>query len=104
MDWEKKLDEILENNAELRKVLEEHPERRAMYIQKMKESENAGGGGKSRNPVYCKTCIFRHGEPPFADLPEKAYCLIFEHGKTNGKPHEVYYEGAECDYYEKEKG
>lgn len=104
MDWEKKLDEHLEKNAEMREFFKKHPERRAMYIQKMKESENAGGGGKSRNPVYCKTCIFRHGEPPFADLPEKAYCLIFEHGKTNGKPHEVYYEGAECDFYEKEKG
>lgn len=55
------------------------------------------------NPAYCKTCIFSHGEPPFADLPEKAYCAIYERGKTSGKPDDVYYDGAECLYYEEDK-
>ncbi len=59
-------------------------------------------GCKPINPKYCKTCIFRHGEPPFADLPEKAYCLVFTRESGLQKPIDVYLNGAECDAYEKE--
>ncbi len=59
-------------------------------------------GCNTINPVYCRTCIFRHGKPPFADLPEKAYCLVFTKESGLSKPNDVYYEGAECDAYEKE--
>ena len=57
-------------------------------------------GCKGINPKYCKTCIFSHGKPPFEDLPTKAYCAIYKRGETNGKPAAVYYDGAECEFYE----
>lgn len=60
-------------------------------------------GCKPINPAYCKTCIFAHGNPPFEDLPEKSYCRIYTRAKNIQKPPDVYYEGAECEYYEKEK-
>ena len=103
MSYEKQLEKILENNAELRKVFEEHPEKKALYIEKMKDADGSGIGCRGINPVFCKTCIFSHGKPPFADMPEKAYCMIYERDKTTGKPPDVYYDGAECEYYEKQK-
>lgn len=101
MDYEKQLDEILKTNEELRKVFEKHPERRTLYIEKMKDNDGAMLGGKGINPAFCKTCIFAHGKPPFEDMPEKAYCAIYNRENTSGKPPDVYYEGAECEYYEK---
>lgn len=56
------------------------------------------------NPKYCKTCRFSHGKPPFEDAPEKSYCMIYSKDDGERKPPEVYYEGAKCEYYEKEKG
>jgi hypothetical protein len=52
------------------------------------------------NPKACETCIFSHGEAPWADNPIKASCEIYEYPES--KPHEVYFEGAACEYYEKE--
>ncbi len=62
-----------------------------------------GLGCKQINPKYCKTCMFSHGEPPFADLPEKSYCMIFDRASGKQKPSEVYYDGKPCEYYEKQK-
>ena len=102
MNFEKRLEKHLENNAELRKVFEEHPERKELYIQKLKDQWNENWGCDQIKPVFCKTCIFAHGEAPFADQPEKAYCAIFEHGKGSGKPPAVYYDGEPCEFYEKD--
>ncbi len=109
MNYEKELDKILETNEELRKVFEKHPERREMYIQKMKDSDLSGlvSGHIKSDPMiarYCKTCAFCHGEPPFADLPEKAYCEIYRYENSTRKPPDVYYDGAECEFYIKDKG
>ncbi len=104
MNYEKKLDKILETNKELREVFEKHPERRELYIQKMKESEGDVLASRKINPAFCKSCVFSHGKPPFADMPEKAYCEIYNRETTTGKPPDVYYEGAECEFYIKEKG
>ena len=101
MNYEKELEKILKSNSELRQVFKEHPERKELYIQKMKDSENASTGCRGINPAFCKKCAFSHGEPPFADLPEKAYCEVYAHGTTNGKPPDVYYDGAECEFYMK---
>lgn len=60
-------------------------------------------GCLSINPRMCKTCRFAHGDPPFEDMPEKSYCMIYSRANGEQKPHEVYYEGAECEYYEKQK-
>ena len=56
-------------------------------------------GGKPTNPVYCRTCIFASGKPPFEDHPEKSYCRIYTREGGKQKPPEVYYEGAPCEYY-----
>ena len=55
------------------------------------------------NPIYCRTCQFSHGKPPFEDDPEKAYCRIFGRDDSDGKPMEVYYKGEPCEYYEPDK-
>ena len=55
------------------------------------------------NPKQCKTCRFSHGKPPFEDSPLKAYCMIYSKEDGEAKPPEVYYDGKECEYYEKDK-
>lgn len=55
------------------------------------------------NPVYCKTCALAHGAPPFADKPEKAYCIAFPEEKGALKPHSVYFDGEPCEFYQKEE-
>jgi hypothetical protein len=55
-------------------------------------------GGKPRNPKACMTCLFAHGQPPFADTPEKGCCQIYEYPES--KPNEVYFDGRDCEYYE----
>jgi hypothetical protein len=61
--------------------------------------ENEMMGGKPRNPKACMTCLFSHGQPPFADTPRKGCCQIYEY--PDAKPDEVYFDGADCEYYEK---
>ena len=104
MNYEKQLDEILKTNDELRKVLEKHPERRALYLKKMRDSDNAGAGCNKVNPKKCMTCRFSRGEPPFEDSPMKAYCMIYSKDEGEAKPPEVYYDGGDCEYYKKDKG
>ncbi len=58
-------------------------------------------GCNAINPKHCKTCAFSHGEPPFADLPEKAYCMVYARENGISKPNDVYFDGAECEFYEK---
>ena len=64
--------------------------------------QNEVGGYKPINPKKCKTCRFSHGDPPFEDAPEKIHCMIFSREEGEQKPPEVYYEGADCEYYEKD--
>ena len=54
------------------------------------------------NPVYCRSCRFAHGPAPFADTPEKAYCLIYRREDGQIKPNSVSYEGQPCKFYEKD--
>ena len=100
------LDEMIEQeikkNPELKKVFDEHPERKEMYKKKILDSEGENGACLGINPKYCLTCIFAHGDPPFEDRPEKAYCKIYSKNDSTGKPKEVYFDGAECEFYEKE--
>lgn len=57
-------------------------------------------GWITANPVYCQTCRFARGEPPFADAPNKASCMIYENPEL--KPDDVYFYGKPCEYYEKD--
>lgn len=59
-------------------------------------------GCRTINPKYCRTCIFAHGEPPFADSPKKAYCVIYNRDLALKKPDNVYFNGAPCEYYQNE--
>jgi hypothetical protein len=70
---------------------------------KYEESKAEVIGCRGINPRYCRTCRFSRGEPPFEDAPEKAYCMIFSRDEGEAKPPEVYYDGEECEFYEKDK-
>jgi hypothetical protein len=50
----------------------------------------------------CRTCTLAHGEPPWADSPLKDYCMIYERENGEGKPNDVAWAGAPCEYYEKD--
>jgi hypothetical protein len=63
------------------------------------ESELWATQGVSEN-IVCKTCMFRiievNGKK--VDIPTGSCCEIYEY--PDGKPHEVYFDGAECEFYE----
>lgn len=67
---------------------------------KAKIDENMHMTGAIRpNPVWCKTCLWSHGEPPFADEPDKANCMVYE---NVFKPRGVLFDGEECEFYQRE--
>ena len=43
----------------------------------------------------CQTCMF-------ATNPSKCYCQIYEKDDGEMKPNGVLFDGADCEYYEKE--
>jgi len=51
--------------------------------------------------IVCETCRFRPSECQGRkhDRADTAMCQIYKYPKN--KPHNVYYEGAECERYEK---
>jgi hypothetical protein len=63
------------------------------------ESEMMGGKHVS-DKIVCKTCMFAYGEAPWAGEPTKGCCEIYEY--PDSKPYEVYFDGAECENYEKD--
>lgn len=70
---------------------------------KYKASLDEKIGCRGINPKQCRSCRFAHGEPPFADGPEKAYCMIYSREEGEAKPPEVYYDGQKCEFYHKDK-
>jgi hypothetical protein len=58
-------------------------------------------GGKQPNPKACETCMFRPTEynGHKLDRADTDTCGIYE--EPESKPPEVYWEGAECENYEK---
>lgn len=60
-------------------------------------------GCRRINPKWCKTCRFARGEPPFEDAPEKGHCMIYSRGEGESKPDDVYFDGAECEFYERDR-
>lgn len=108
---EKQLDDQLKNNKELRELFDKYPERREMYIEKVLDSEPIAESKATKstisrtdiNPKMCRTCLFAHGEAPFEDTPEKRWCEIFRYNSGEKKPSDVYFDGAECEYYEKQE-
>lgn len=52
--------------------------------------------------IVCVGCKYSHGDPPFADLPKKAYCKVYRREDGIMKPKEVYFEGKPCEFREPE--
>ena len=71
---------------------------------KLEDSKNEVWGCAKINPKQCRSCHFSHGKPPFEDAPEKVHCMIYSYddGVGESKPPEVYYDGADCEFYEKD--
>lgn len=56
----------------------------------------------------CQTCLFSTGEVIWNGKKlildaNKCFCLVYEPDDSNGKPHDVAFDGAPCEYYEKEE-
>jgi hypothetical protein len=66
------------------------------------ESEMMGGRHVS-DKIVCKTCMFRYIESGGEKIasPNASICEIYEY--PDSKPHEVYFDGAECENYEKDE-
>ena len=67
-----------------------------VLLKRKKDEEAQMTGAIRPNPVYCRTCKWSHGKAPYADLPEKANCIVYD---KEFKPKEVLFDGAECDFY-----
>ena len=63
----------------------------------MIENKEIFGARHPNNNMKCKTCIFSKGTEPFENGWKKASCIIYPNPQT--KPPNVYYNGAECEYY-----
>lgn len=61
--------------------------------------ENSIGYALTAHAVACETCMFSHGEPPYADLPAKANCQVLTYESGRVKPEDVYFHGADCPYH-----
>lgn len=53
----------------------------------------------------CQTCIFAEGVVDWNGRklvldPDKDFCEMYEPDDSNGKPHDVSFEGAPCEWYE----
>ena len=57
-------------------------------------------GGIDPNPVACETCMFRPStfRGHQLDRADTASCGIFEDPEM--KPHDVLWDGADCEFYE----
>lgn len=99
MDFDKMIEEEIKRNPELAKLFKEQPEKKAMYKHKLIDTWDEVLGCTQPNPVWCKTCRFSQGKPPFEDAPDKSYCMIYSKDEGEMKPKEVYFDGEECDFY-----
>lgn len=98
---ERELEEQLSQNEELRELFEQYPERKELYKLKILDSEVTEAPSPP-DDICCKTCIFQL--PPtsiggkMTSRHDWGKCKILDN-----KPHEVLYEHAKCEFYEKEK-
>lgn len=52
--------------------------------------------------VVCIGCRFAHGEPPWADAPNKAYCKVYRREDGLIKPSSVLFKSVSCEFREPE--
>lgn len=74
----------------------------ASLKKKQEEQGKEAWGCDPWNAKYCRKCRLQHGEPPWADLPEKSHCLVYRHEDGLSKPYDVVHFGAECEFFEEE--
>ena len=71
-----------------------------MDKQRIDEIANTPITGRIVHPrIVCKTCVFANGPAPFADAPDKSYCLIYTRENGASKPNSVYFDGEDCEYH-----
>lgn len=99
---EKLLEKELSENEELRKIFREHPDRKPLYKLKIITTEHECWIGQKTTHKWCETCMFCDVIEPIGRQPQTRYCKIYSND-TSGKPDEVIYEGARCEFYEKQK-
>jgi hypothetical protein len=76
------------------------------FIDRLEEDgEKFGSGFAFATNKACQTCLFAHGEygnPPKSYTPRKCYCQIYDYDEGEDKPRAIAYDGAPCEYYEKD--
>lgn len=60
-------------------------------------------GGRITTHKWCDSCLFCDVIEPIGRQPQTRYCKIYEPKDSEGKPDEVIYNGAMCEFYEKDK-
>lgn len=104
---EKQVDELIaqeiEKNPELAAVFEAEPEKKEQYKQKIFDSQMGGGGALPGKDCLCSSCVFAETIDPIGKQPQTRYCMVYGRKDSRGKPDEVLYNGAKCEFYEKEK-
>lgn len=65
----------------------------------MRDEKEVFGARHISESCVCKTCINANGSPPYADNWRKSSCIVYPDPQT--KPADVYYDGADCEFYER---
>lgn len=98
---EQQLEDVLSQNDELRKLFAENPDRKELYKLKILDSEVHEAPSPSAD-ICCKDCAFQLPPTSIGGILTSRYnwgqCRILD-----SKPHEILYEGAKCEFYEKQK-
>lgn len=68
----------------------------------MAEHKDEVISGTPAKYTKCRTCANARGPKPWADKPEKTYCLAYTRASGFQKPSPVYFDGADCPFYTKE--
>ena len=70
---------------------------------KIKKDEQAAELWTATSPSakQCRTCKFAYADTKYTKGREKANCMVYE--SPEDKPHEVLWDGADCEFYTEKK-
>lgn len=97
---EKQLEEALAGNEELRKLFKKSPEKKEEYKLKIIEGETVHYPTPP-DDILCKNCKFQL-QPISVGGKETSRFNWSKCRIIDNKPYEVLYEGARCEFYEKQ--
>lgn len=66
---------------------------------RLQEKDTPKWGCATLTADQCRKCAYSKGPAPFADAPEKGYCVMFPRETSAGKPDSVIFEGQECEFF-----